>query len=64
MSQGLKRMRFMRRAMLAMDKPRLMIQGSPKYKASLIKEIIVNAQTLRKADLIYNEHHDHTTQRA
>ena len=61
MSQGLKRMRFMRRAMLAMDKPRLMIQGSPKYKASLIQEIIVNAQTQRKVDLIYNEHHDHTT---
>lgn len=61
MSQGLKRMRFMRRAMLAMDKPRLMIQGSPKYQSNLIQECVVNPLTQRKVDIIHVEHHDHTT---
>jgi acetyl esterase len=52
MSKDMNKMKLMKRAMAAMDKPRLALQGPPKYDQALIQEIFINEETQIKADLI------------
>lgn len=52
MSKDLSKMKLIKRAMAAMDRPRLVIQGHPKYAQDLIQEIVVNEEKSLKADLV------------
>lgn len=59
MRQALSRMKFMKRAMGALDKPRLALQGPPKYQPELIKEIITHETHHTKADIVYSTRSNH-----
>ena len=61
MDRNVARMKFMKRAMGAMDKPRLLLQGAPKYDKKLIQEIEIDQATHQLVDLVYAQHHDSTT---
>jgi acetyl esterase len=59
MNKALSKMKFMKRAMGALDKPRLALQGPPKYQNELIKEIITIETSNTKADIVYSTDSNH-----
>lgn len=61
MKRDLARMKFMKRAMGAMDKPRLMLQGTPNYDKDLINEININETHPQWIDVVYAQNHDNNT---
>jgi acetyl esterase len=52
MSKDLNKMKLIKRAMAAMDRPRLALQGAPKYDPEYILEIVIDEVKSLKADLV------------
>jgi acetyl esterase len=53
MNKALSTMKLMKRAMAAIDRPRLALQGPPKYHNDLIIEITTDESNNIKADIVY-----------